>query len=269
MIGAALAGALACAGAQAQEPVTERQAASYIHGGFMTDSAHAILSKDVKLGPELQRRLALAPGADSRAIYEALVALTDPAKLAVRKAGPDDLLRYAPLTGELKPPLFALEAADATFLIQYDLQANNIAFVGQLAPAPAPVAATKPAPSAAAEPPKPALALELSKAVVTPPPPRGMLSIAGVTPYKIDIQQGNNVSQAEVSQLKLGMSREQVRALLGTPLLTDIFHGNRWDYVYFREHSDGSREQRRFALHFDGDKLARLDGDVAAKREAN
>lgn len=245
-----MAGALACAGARAQAPVTERQAATYIRGGFLTDSAHAILSKDVRLGAELQRRLALPPGADSRAIYDALIALTDPNAIAVRRAGAD---------GESKQPLFVLQSGEARLLIQYDLQANNISFVDQYSGPVEPIAVKKPAPPALAEP---------AKAAVIRPAPRSMLRIPGITPYKIDIQQGNNVSQEAVSQLKLGMSREQVRALLGTPLLTDIFHGDRWDYVYFREHPSGAREQRKLAVHFDGGKLARVDG-AAAQKGAN
>ena len=59
--------------------------------------------------------------------------------------------------------------------------------------------------------------------------------IPGVTPYKIEIQQGNFVSQDMVSQLKPGMTKEQVRFVLGTPLVTDIFHPDRWDYLYWRE----------------------------------
>ena len=255
-----MAGALACAGARAQAPVTERQAASYIRGGFLTDSAHAILSKDVRLGAELQRRLALPPGADSRAIYDALIALTDPNAIAVRRPGADELARYAPgAGGELRQPLFVLQSGDATLLIQYDLQANNISFVDQYSGPVEPIAVKKPAPPALAEP---------AKAAVIRPAPRSMLRIPGITPYKIDIQQGNNVSQEAVSQLKLGMSREQVRALLGTPLLTDIFHGDRWDYVYFREHPSGAREQRKLAVHFDGGKLARVDGAAAAQKGA-
>src|SRR5437762_12257400 len=63
--------------------------------------------------------------------------------------------------------------------------------------------------------------------------------IPGVTPYKMEIQQGNYISQEMVSQLKPGMAKEQVRVVLGTPLLTDIFHGNRWDYMYWREDAAG------------------------------
>src|SRR5713101_724059 len=183
MIRAALVGALVCAGAHAQGPVTERQAATYVYGGFLTDSAHAILSKDVKLGPELQRRLALPPDA-----------LIDPAKLVVRKAGPDELSRYAPRAGELTQPLFALESGDTTLLIQYDLQANNIPFVGQLAGSVDPIVAKKPAPPVAAEPPRPVVAPELPKEAILPPASRGTLRIPGITPYKIEIQQGNYVS---------------------------------------------------------------------------
>ena len=83
-------------------------------------------------------------------------------------------------------------------------------------------------------------------------------------PYRIDIQQGNFVSQEMVSQLKLGMTREQVRALLGTPLLTDIFHADRWDYVYTLDRRGSAREQRHLSVFFEDGRLARLGGDVVA-----
>ena len=92
-------------------------------------------------------------------------------------------------------------------------------------------------------------------------------TIPGVTPYRIEIQQGNYISQEMVTQLKPGMSKEQVRFILGTPLLTDVFHGERWDYVYWREKSNGQREQRKLAVFFDDGRLARLDGDVVPSRE--
>jgi outer membrane protein assembly factor BamE len=88
--------------------------------------------------------------------------------------------------------------------------------------------------------------------------------IPGITPYRMEIQQGNYVSQDMVSQLKPGMSKEQVRFILGTPLVTDIFHAERWDYVYWRETSDGKREQRKLIVHFDKGQLARIDGDVVS-----
>jgi outer membrane protein assembly factor BamE len=83
-----------------------------------------------------------------------------------------------------------------------------------------------------------------------------------VTPYRMEIQQGNYVSQEMVSQLKPGMSKEQVRFILGTPLVTDIFHADRWDYVFYRELPYGKREQRAMSVHFEGGKLARVAGDV-------
>ena len=89
-------------------------------------------------------------------------------------------------------------------------------------------------------------------------------TIPGIKPYRIEIQQGNFISQDMVAQLKPGMSKEQVRLALGTPLLTDIFHGNRWDYVYWREDAKGNREQRRVAVFFEDEKLVRVDGDVVA-----
>jgi outer membrane protein assembly factor BamE len=92
----------------------------------------------------------------------------------------------------------------------------------------------------------------------------GVPRIPGITPYKIEIQQGNYISQEMVSQLKSGMSKDQVRFILGTPLLTDIFHAERWDYVYWREASSGKRESRKLALFFEEGRLARIDGDVAS-----
>ena len=68
-----------------------------------------------------------------------------------------------------------------------------------------------------------------------------MPKVPGITPYRMVIQQGNFISQEMVSQLKPGMTREQVRFILGTPLVTDIFHADRWDYVFFRELPNGKR----------------------------
>jgi outer membrane protein assembly factor BamE len=89
-----------------------------------------------------------------------------------------------------------------------------------------------------------------------------------VTPYRMEIQQGNYVSQEMVSQLRAGMTREQVRFVLGTPLLTDIFHADRWDYVFYREAGRGMSEERKLTVIFVEGKLARLDGDVVPAPEA-
>jgi outer membrane protein assembly factor BamE len=86
--------------------------------------------------------------------------------------------------------------------------------------------------------------------------------VPGVTPYRMVIQQGNFISQEMVSQLKPGMTKEQVRFILGTPLVTDIFHADRWDYVFFRETADGKREQRNLSVVFENSKLSRVLGDL-------
>lgn len=83
--------------------------------------------------------------------------------------------------------------------------------------------------------------------------------------YKIDVQQGNVLGQEMVAQLKPGQTRDQVRFLLGTPLIADMFHQQRWDYVYrFQNGRSGAVETRRMAVFFDADgRLERVDGDVA------
>ena len=81
--------------------------------------------------------------------------------------------------------------------------------------------------------------------------------------YRMEIQQGNYISQEAVSQLKSGMTKDQVRFVLGTPLISDIFHENRWDYVYRRQRANSSEiEERRVTVLFENDKLVRLEGDV-------
>lgn len=81
-------------------------------------------------------------------------------------------------------------------------------------------------------------------------------------PYKIDVQQGNVVTQEMASKLKVGMTRAQARFVLGTPLLSDIFHADRWDYVYSYQKAGRLTEERHLTLFFDGDKLQRVAGDV-------
>ena len=84
-----------------------------------------------------------------------------------------------------------------------------------------------------------------------------------LTPYRIEIQQGNFVSQEMVSQLKPGMSKEQVRFILGTPLIADTFHADRWDYVFRRQRVNSTAlEHRKIAVFFEDGKLKRIEGDV-------
>ena len=79
--------------------------------------------------------------------------------------------------------------------------------------------------------------------------------------HKIDVQQGNVVEEKELNQLSIGMPREQVRFILGTPLIQDVFHANRWDY-YYSMHQKGKLQKRSLVtLYFDGNNLIDLKGD--------
>ncbi|MBK9162056.1 MAG: outer membrane protein assembly factor BamE [Nitrosomonadales bacterium] len=85
-----------------------------------------------------------------------------------------------------------------------------------------------------------------------------------LSPYKMDIRQGNFVTDEMRDKLKLGMSKSQVRYLMGTPLISDAFHGDRWDYVYRLEQRGEIVEKQDMALFFEGDNLVRVlqDGKV-------
>ena len=79
--------------------------------------------------------------------------------------------------------------------------------------------------------------------------------------YKLDINQGNYLSQDVVDKLKVGQTKAQVRQLLGTPLVVSVFRDNRWDYVYEFTRQGSVREHRTFTVYFVDDKLARWEGD--------
>ncbi len=85
---------------------------------------------------------------------------------------------------------------------------------------------------------------------------------AVISPYKIDIQQGNVVSQAMVSKLKAGMTRAQVRYALGSPLIVDMFRTDRWDYVYMYQKQGREPQRHRITIIFEDDRLVRIEGDV-------
>lgn len=80
--------------------------------------------------------------------------------------------------------------------------------------------------------------------------------------YRMTVQQGNILTEEMVDALKLGMTRRQVVFVLGTPLLTDFFHADRWDYVYTIQRAHQPMEQRVLTLHFQDDALVRMDGDI-------
>ena len=79
--------------------------------------------------------------------------------------------------------------------------------------------------------------------------------------YKLDINQGNYISQDMVDRLKVGQSKQQVRSVLGTPLIMSAFRENRWDYLYEYRRAGRLREHRQFTVYFDSDQLARWEGD--------
>lgn len=85
-----------------------------------------------------------------------------------------------------------------------------------------------------------------------------------VNEYRIDVQQGNVLTQEMVSQLRPGLSMDQVRFILGTPVLVDMFHANRWDYFFWlKKGNTGVVESRLFSVFFDAEgKLVRVAGDV-------
>lgn len=82
-----------------------------------------------------------------------------------------------------------------------------------------------------------------------------------VTPYQVDIQQGNVVTREQAQALQPGMPRLQVRDLLGSPLLTSVFHADRWDYVFTFRRQGQPLQQRKLAVFFKGDVLERVEAD--------
>ncbi|MHB1216161.1 MAG: outer membrane protein assembly factor BamE [Thiobacillus sp.] len=89
-----------------------------------------------------------------------------------------------------------------------------------------------------------------------------------IGPHRIDVQQGNALDQENVARLKPGLSRSQVRFLLGTPLVVDPFRTDRWDYVYMDYKAGKLVEHKRITLIFEGDTLVRMEGDVPAAEPA-
>lgn len=91
-------------------------------------------------------------------------------------------------------------------------------------------------------------------------------TLPGLGPHKIDIQQGNAITQEMVAKLQTGMTPSQVRFALGTPLLVDPFRTDRWDYFYSYMKGGDVVEQRRLMVFFKNDKLDRVEGDVISAK---
>ncbi|MCA0213433.1 MAG: outer membrane protein assembly factor BamE [Proteobacteria bacterium] len=83
-----------------------------------------------------------------------------------------------------------------------------------------------------------------------------------LAPYKVEVVQGNFVSREQVDALKPGMTRLQVRDILGTSLLTSVFHADRWDYVFTLKRQGAEPQLRKLAVFFKGDALERFEGDA-------
>ena len=88
----------------------------------------------------------------------------------------------------------------------------------------------------------------------------GAIGFPGV--YKINIEQGNIITQDMVDQLKPGMNRRQVRFILGTPLVEDTFNQSRWDYRYVNRNGKNVIFEEQFTVYFDGDTLSRFTGTL-------
>ena len=84
---------------------------------------------------------------------------------------------------------------------------------------------------------------------------------SAITPYRMEIVQGNFVSKEQVAALKPGMGRQQVRDILGTPLVVSLFHADRWDYVFTLKRQGVEPQARKLVVFFNGDVLDRFEGD--------
>jgi outer membrane protein assembly factor BamE len=85
--------------------------------------------------------------------------------------------------------------------------------------------------------------------------------------YKVDVYQGNLLETANVEQLKPGLSKRQVYALLGSPSVRDPFHQSRWDYVATVSKRGGETDVKNLVLTFDGDSLATIEGDYFPEQD--
>ncbi len=85
--------------------------------------------------------------------------------------------------------------------------------------------------------------------------------------YKVDVYQGNLLDERNVTQLREGMSKRQVMALLGSPAVRDPFHANRWDYIGTQSQRGSEPEVKNLVLTFNGDSLASIEGDYFPKQD--
>lgn len=94
-----------------------------------------------------------------------------------------------------------------------------------------------------------------------------LLFIAACEIHRIDIQQGNIITQEMVDKLKVGMNRQQVKFVLGTPLLSHAFEDDRWDYIYTIRTHKGLKTNSRLSVFFKNDKLIKVDNDLSPSKK--
>ena len=87
--------------------------------------------------------------------------------------------------------------------------------------------------------------------------------------YRIDVQQGNIISQSDINRIRPGMSKKQVAFILGTPLIRDAFHQDRWDYVYTLNHGRRKAVNKRVSIAFSNDKVVDIQGDLKPQHDPN
>lgn len=89
-----------------------------------------------------------------------------------------------------------------------------------------------------------------------------------ITPYRIEVVQGNVLTREQVARVQPGMTRSQVREILGSPLLTDIFHVDRWDYLFTIRRQGTEPQRRSVVVRFDGDAMTSIEaGELPSERE--
>jgi outer membrane protein assembly factor BamE len=89
-----------------------------------------------------------------------------------------------------------------------------------------------------------------------------------VTPYKVEVVQGNVITKEQASLIKPGQSRAQVRDILGSPLLMDVFHADRWDYMFTIRRQGAEPQQRQVVVRFEGDTLKSIEApELPAERD--
>lgn len=90
-----------------------------------------------------------------------------------------------------------------------------------------------------------------------------------ITPYRVDIVQGNAVTKEQMALIRPGLTRLQVRDVLGSPLLTDPFHANRWDYLFTLRRPGTEPQRRSVIVHFDGERVKSVEApnDLPSERE--